>query len=182
MKLKVKIIKFETGNVQDVILNVKDANKLGQKPGDRIIIKNPELKSLENKFKVAILKIAHSDSIVSPGEIGIFLDSVKRFDRYENRIVSVKPADMPNSFKYIMKKIKGEKLNSVEIHDIISDAALGLLSPIELASFVTAVSINGMDNEEMTALCAAEAESGESFDFGPDVYDKHSTCVAISAI
>jgi len=48
MKLKVKKINFETGNVQDVILHIRDANKLGRKSGDRIIIKNPELKSLEN--------------------------------------------------------------------------------------------------------------------------------------
>ena len=57
MKLKVKKINFETGNVQDVILHIRDANKLGRKSGDRIIIKNPESKSLENKYKVAILQI-----------------------------------------------------------------------------------------------------------------------------
>ena len=32
-----------------------------------------------------------------------------------------------------------------------------------------------MDNEEMTALTLAEAKSGNIFDFGPEVYDKHST-------
>jgi len=178
MKLKVKKINFETGNVQDVILHVKDANKLGRKSGDRIIIKNLESESLENKYKVAILQIAYSDSIISPGEIGIFVDSVKHIDKYEDRTVSVKPADVPDSFKYISKKINGKKLNSVEIDELISDASSGLLSPIELASFITAVSINGMDDEEMTALSLAESKSGTIFDFGPKVYDKHSTYLA----
>ncbi len=182
MKLKVKKINFETGNVQDVILHIRDANKLGRKSGDRIIIKNPELKSLENKYKVAILQIAYSDSIISPGEIGFFMDSVKHIDKYENKIVSVKPADLPESFKYIRKKINGNKLNSVEINKLISDATSGLLSPIELASFITAVSINGMDDEEMTALSLAESKSGTIFDFGPKVFDKHSTHMVVSTL
>ncbi|TFG08200.1 MAG: hypothetical protein EU539_03080 [Promethearchaeota archaeon] len=182
MKLKVKKINFETGNVKDVILHIKDANILGRKSGDRIIIKNPESKSLENKYKVAILQIAYSDSIVSPGEIGIFVDSIKHVDKYENKMVSVRPAEIPDSIKYIRKKINGKKLNSAEIHELISDASSGLLSPIELASFITAVSINNMDNEEMTALSLAESKSGTIFDFGPKVYDKHSTHVVISTI
>jgi len=182
MKLKVKKINFETGNVQDVILHIRDANKLGRKSGDRIIIKNPESKSLENKYKVAILQIAYSDSIISPGEIGFFMDSVKHIDKYENKIVSVKPADLPDSFKYISKKINGNKLNSVEINELISDASSGLLSPIELASFITAVSINGMDVEEMTALSLAESKSGTIFDFGPKVFDKHSTHMVVSTL
>ncbi|GAG52995.1 unnamed protein product, partial [marine sediment metagenome] len=40
MKLKVKTINFETGNTKDVVLNIEDAVKLGQKAGDRITIKN----------------------------------------------------------------------------------------------------------------------------------------------
>jgi len=35
MKLKVKTINFETGNTKDVVLNIEDAVKLGQKAGDR---------------------------------------------------------------------------------------------------------------------------------------------------
>jgi AMP phosphorylase len=182
MKLKVKKINFETGNIQDVILHIRDANKLGRKSGDRIIIKNPESKSLENKYNVAILQIGYSDSIISPGEIGVFMDSVKHIDKYENKIVSVKPADLPESFKYISKKINGNKLNSVEINELISDATSGLLSPIELASFITAVSINGMDDEEMTALSLAESKSGTIFDFGPKVFDKHSTHMVVSTL
>ena len=182
MKLKVKKINFETGTVQDVILHIRDANILGRKSGDRIIIKNPESKSLENKYNVAILQIAYSDSIISPGEIGVFMDSVKHIDKYENKIVSVKPADLPESFKYISKKINGNKLNSFEINELISDATSGLLSPIELASFITAVSINGMDDEEMTALSLAESKSGTIFDFGPKVFDKHSTHMVVSTL
>lgn len=173
MKLKVKRINFETGKTKDVILNVKDSAELGTKAGDRIIIKNTKAKSINGKNWVAILQIAYSDSIVLPGEIGIFIDTKK--DIKDNQIVSVHRAEPPDSFKFIKKKIEGKKLNSEEINSIISDSVSGLLSSIELASFITGVSIHGMNNEEMTALTLAEVRSGEIFYFGMDAYDKHST-------
>jgi AMP phosphorylase len=176
MKLKVKEINFETGNTKDVVLNIKDAQELGQKAGERIFIKNLQSKSIEDKFWTAIIQIDYSSTIINPGEIGIFLDIIREKKSIKNNIlISVKPADPPESFKFIQKKIKGNKLKSEEINSIISDAVSGSLSRIDLAAFITGVSINGMDNEEMTALTLAETKSGEIFYFGMDVYDKHST-------
>jgi AMP phosphorylase len=175
MKLKVKTINFETGNTKDVVLNVEDAVKLGQKAGDRIIIKNLETKNIEERYWIAIIQIDYSDSLVNPGEIGIFMDIIKeKKNLQDDTIISAKPADPPDSFKFIQKKIKGNKLSAEEINEIISDAVSGSLSRIELAAFITAVSINGMDNEEMTSLTHAEARSGEVFDFGPEVYESHN--------
>ncbi|MBD3197925.1 MAG: AMP phosphorylase [Candidatus Lokiarchaeota archaeon] len=176
MRLKVKKIEFESGNMTDIVLNKKDAAKLGQKAGERVIIKNVKLESLSKKYWVAIVQIAHSDSIVAPGELGIFVDTLRDIKRLEEGDeVSVKAAEAPDSYKFIQKKVKGNKLNDEEINEIVEDAVSGLLSKIELASFITGISINGMDNQEMTALTMAEARSGQRFDFGPDVYDKHST-------
>jgi len=159
MKFKVKEINFETGNTKVVVLNIKDAQELGQKAGERIVVKNPQSKSLEDKYWVAILQIDYSNSLVHPGEIGIFLDILKeKKDLVDNMTISVKPADPPDSFKYIQKKIRGAKLTTEEINSIIHDTVSGSLSRIE-----------------MTALTYAEARSGELFDFGPEVYDKHST-------
>jgi len=176
MKLKVKKINFETGNTKDIVLNVKDAQELGQKAGERVYIKNPESKSIENKYWVAIIQIDYSGSMVKIGEIGIFIDILREKKELENdMLVSVKPADPPDSFEYIQKKIKGDRLSSEEINQIISDTVSGSLSRIDLAAFITGVSINGMDNEEMTALTLSEVRSGDIFYFGMDVYDKHST-------
>jgi len=176
MKLRVKKINFETGNTKDVVINIKDAQELGQKAGERVFIKNIKSKSIETKYWVAILQIDYSGSIVKPGEIGIFLNLFKeKKDLKEDLMISVKPADPPDSFKFIQKKIKNIKLSSEEINSIINDAVSGSLSRIDLAAFITGVSINGMDNEEMTALTLAEVRSGNIFYFGMDVYDKHST-------
>ncbi len=174
MKLKVKALNFETGNIKVVVLNSKDAEKLGQKAGERVQLKSA--KSKISKPLIAILDITYSDSLIAQGEIGIFLDTLKNFENLQNHDeISVGPAQTPDSFEYIQKKIRGMKLTSEEINSIINDAISGHLSQIELASFITGVSINGMDDYEMTALTLAETRSGEYFNFGPDVFDKHST-------
>jgi len=176
MKLKVKKINYQTGNPKNVVLNIQDAQELGQKAGERIVIKNMQSKSIEDKYWVAIMQIDFSRNIVEHGEIGLFLDIFnEKKDLKDGVEVSVKPADRPKSFKYIKKKVSNQKLNSEELNNIISDAVSGSLSRIELATFITSVAINGMDKEEMTALTMAEARSGDIFDFGPNIYDKHST-------
>jgi len=176
MKLKVKEINFETGNTKDIVLNINDAQELGQKAGERVFVKNIKSKSIEEKYWVAIIQIDYLGTIVEPGEIGVFRNLLREKKDLKNEaLVSVKPADPPDSFKFIQKKIKGQKLSSEEINGIISDAVSGSLSRIDLAAFITGVSINGMDNEEMTALTLSETRSGEIFYFGMDVYDKHST-------
>ena len=57
MKLKVKEINFETGNSKDIVLNIKDAQELGQKAGERVFIKNIRSRSIEDKYWVAIIQI-----------------------------------------------------------------------------------------------------------------------------
>ncbi|MFX0072658.1 MAG: hypothetical protein ACFFAO_16360, partial [Candidatus Hermodarchaeota archaeon] len=140
MKLKVKRINFETGATKDVIINIKDAAELGTKAGDRIIIKNTNTKSINGKTWVAILQVAYSDSIIKSGEIGVFVDTKK--DITDNQTVSVRRAEPPDSFKFIKKKVNGKKLTTGEINSIVSDSVSGLLSSIELASFITSVKIN----------------------------------------
>ena len=178
MKLKVKEINFETGNAKDIVLNINDAQELGQKAGERVFIKNIRSRTIEEKYWVAIIQIDYLGSIVKAGEIGVFRNLLREKKELKSEtVVSVKPADPPDSFKFIQKKIKGLKLSSEEINSVISDAVSGALSRIDLAAFITGVSINGMDNEEMTALTLSETRSGEIFYFGMDVYDKHSTII-----
>jgi len=176
MRLKVKKINFETGNMKDVVLNYLDAAKLDKKAGERVIIKNIESKNLDEKYWVAIIQISYSDNIVAPGELGIFVDTLNDIKNLKAESeVSVKPANPPDSYQYIKEKVTGNKLRTEEINDIVNDAVSGLLSRIELSSFITGVCIHGMSNREMKALTLAESKSGQTFDFGPNVYDKHST-------
>ncbi len=80
-----------------------------------------------------------------------------------------------SSYDYILKKIKGKILSALEIREIIKDTVNGKLSDVELAALITAIKIQGMTNEEIINLTQAEVSTGNLFDFGSDVYDKHST-------
>jgi AMP phosphorylase len=80
-----------------------------------------------------------------------------------------------SSYDSILKKVKGKILSAAEINGIIADSVSGKLSDVELAAFITAVKIKGMSNEEIVNLTRAEVSSGNLFDFGPNVFDKHST-------
>ena len=80
-----------------------------------------------------------------------------------------------SSYDYIFKKIKGKILSALEIREIIKDTVNGKLSDVELAALITAIKIQGMTNEEIINLTQAEVSTGDLFDFGSDVYDKHST-------
>jgi len=108
-----------------------------------VTIKNLETKDIEERYWIAILQIDYSNSLVNPGEIGIFMDIIKeKKNLQEDMIISVKPADPPDSFKFIQKKIKGIKLTAEEINEIIADTVSGSLSKIDLAAFITAVVID----------------------------------------
>lgn len=80
-----------------------------------------------------------------------------------------------SSYDYILKKIKGKIISALEIREIIKDTVNGKLSDVELAALITAIKIQGMTNEEIINLTQAEVSTGNLFDFGSDVYDKHST-------
>ena len=60
MKLKVKNINFETGTVKVVVLNSKDAEKLGQKAGERVLLKNIGSKNSVTEL-IAILDISNQN-------------------------------------------------------------------------------------------------------------------------
>ena len=129
MKLKVKEINFETGNSKDIVLNIKDAQELGQKAGERVFIKNIRSRSMEDKYWVAIIQIDYLGTIVKSGEIGVFLNLLReKKDLKDETVISVKPADPPDSFRFIQKKIRGLKLASEEINSIINDAVSGSLN------------------------------------------------------
>jgi hypothetical protein len=105
MKLEVKEIEFETGNTKDIVLNIKDAQELGQKAGERVFIKNIKSKSLKEKYWAAIIQIDYLGTIVEPGEIGVFRNLFREIKELKNNtIVSIKPADPPDSFRFIQKK------------------------------------------------------------------------------
>ena len=169
MKFKYRKMGIATGAVRIVVMDDEDAFELGVKPGDRV-----KLYHIDNEghYKdpgiIAIVDIATGEKIVPIGYAKLELTP----DVDEIGIhISAKPA----SFDAIKSKIHGKELTTEEIQAIINDCAHDTLLDIEKAAFIVGLEINGATDREVVDLANAMTHSGEVLDFGPDVYDKHST-------
>jgi len=72
-----------------------------------------------------------------------------------------------------IKKFGGE-LSAKAIQEVVAGYTGGTIPDYQMAAFLMAVFIRGMDYEETLALTRAMAESGDSYSF-PHCVDKHST-------
>lgn len=83
-----------------------------------------------------------------------------------------------NPYRILLKKRAGESLGVAEIEAIAAGAASGSWGDAELAAFLMAAAIRGLDTDETAALTRAMLESGEQWRLGDDIVpltDKHST-------
>lgn len=78
----------------------------------------------------------------------------------------------------IEKKKQGEALSAKQIHEMIQAYVQGEIPDYQMSAFLMAVWFQGMNMEEMIALCDAMMHSGEILDLsdiGTMICDKHST-------
>jgi pyrimidine-nucleoside phosphorylase len=81
-------------------------------------------------------------------------------------------------YRILERKRAGMRLRREEIQAVARGAADGSWSEGQLAAFLMAVAIRGLDLEETRALTLAMRDSGERWDLGaevPRLCDKHST-------
>ncbi len=165
--MKVKVIDIEAGKLI-AILNIKDARQLGVLPLERIKIVQKNGKEIHAPVDI-------TDSMLAENELGLF-EEVARFLNVKNdSVVTVSAAQKPHSVHSIRKKIDKSRLSTEELFEIVKDIESNRLSEIEVASFITAVQINGFDLEETVAMTQALIDTGSRIDFGEKmVLDKHS--------
>ena len=85
---------------------------------------------------------------------------------------------MPLPYRILERKRAGMRLADGEIEAVARGAADGSWSDGQLAAFLMAAAIRGLDPEETRALTLAMRDSGERWDLGaavPRLCDKHST-------
>ncbi|HVM45271.1 MAG TPA: molybdopterin dinucleotide binding domain-containing protein, partial [Candidatus Thermoplasmatota archaeon] len=167
LNLKAKVLDIDLGKFQ-VLLHKEDAEELGVHPGDRVRV---HANSLD---VIAVVDVTHS--VVKPGTIGVFADVRTHFGVEDAHDMFVRPAEKPESVRFIKKKMHAKKLTREEIDQVILDTVNGSLTDIELAAWVTSLEINDMDMEEIEYLTRSMVKHGEFLDFGPEtvVFDKHS--------
>jgi len=167
MKLRAKYLGLETGGKPIVILNKEDAEDLGIRSLGRVVLEFGRHKL------TSIVDI--TNKVVSKGSIGVS-DTVKDFFKFKDgEEVEVNISSSPSSLQFIINKVKGRKLSYEELLEIVKDVVQGNLSEIEIAAFVTALHLQGIDLDEAASLSKAMVDTGQTLNLSRKlIVDKHS--------
>jgi len=166
MELSVEVLMISTGGSRIALLSEQTANMLGVHSSDRIKI------TCKNQDMIAIANIA---DYFPPNRIGLYRETVSALGVKEAEIVDVRLAPLPESLFNIRAKLRGERLREKDIVAIVKDVVEQHLSTVEIAAFLTALSIHGISTSETEALSRAMISTGKTLDFGPGpILDKHS--------
>jgi AMP phosphorylase len=166
MRLKAKLLNIESGGTLIIALNPKVMKELDLEPADRVRVMS------EKKYAVAITDVS---SAVDEAEIGIFDEVKTMLDIETGQPITIIPEEQPVTIASIKKKLDGIKLSEDELFELITDIVDNRLTKAEIASFVTAVYIRGMELDETEHLTRAMAETGQMLKLGvKPVVDLHS--------
>ena len=166
MELKVEVLMITTGGSRIAILSDETANLLGVHSSDRIGI------TCEKQQLIAIANIA---PYFPNNRIGLYKESVEALGVKEDEPVDVRLAPLPESLFSVRAKLHGERLREKDVFGIVSDVVERHLSNVEIAAFLTALSIHGLSSAENEALSRAMVATGKTVDFGKGpILDKHS--------
>ena len=166
MELSVEVLMITTGGIRIALLSEHSASQLGIHSSDRIKI------TYQNKELIAIANIAE---LFPKNRIGLYRETVTALGVKEGETVNVQLAPLPESLFNIRAKLRGERLQEKDIFAIVQDVVERHLSTVEIAAFLTSLSIHGLSTAETEALSKAMIKTGKTLDFGKTpILDKHS--------
>jgi len=167
MDLVVELLSITTGGNLVIVIGQKTASLLGVHSSDRIKITSG------TKCIIAIANIAEN---FPENHIGLFEETKEALPGVKDTaFVSVQPAPLPASLFNIRAKLRGERLHEKDLFTIVQDVVDRHLSAVEIAGFLTALSIHGVSMDENEALSKAMIMTGKTIDFGKGpILDKHS--------
>ncbi|MEM2971579.1 MAG: AMP phosphorylase [Candidatus Bathyarchaeia archaeon] len=166
MKLKAKLLDIQAGGKQIAILDDETAGLLGVHSSDRVRI------NYKNKCAVAIANIA---SNFPRNHIGLYTEISEMFGIKAGEYVEVQYAHIPESLGYVQEKVRGESLQENKIKAIVKDVVEHHLSDTEIAAFITALYVRGLNMLEIEALSRAMVETGRTLKLNKKpILDKHS--------
>lgn len=166
MKLIVEVLTITTGGSRIAILSEESANLLGVHSSDRIRITYGE------RQMIAIANVA---AHFPQSRIGFYQETALALKVKEDEMVDVELAQLPESLVAVRAKLHGERLRERDIINIVNDVVERHLSTVEIAAFLTALSIHGLTIGENEALSRAMVATGKTLNFGEaPILDKHS--------
>lgn len=165
MKLRLENYDLDTSE-PTVLMHEDDCRTLGVSEGDRVRVS-------ASGSAVAIVSV--SDTLVDKGVIMAPAGVTKECGETIGTEVEVAASHSPESIRHIRDKMDGKHLTPEQISGIVDDTVSGRLSRIEIAAWLTALHIRGMDVDEIAAYTEAMADSGSRISFeGRRVFDFHS--------
>lgn len=164
MQFKIKEISKKRESSKEIFVSEDSASALGIFFGDLV-----KLKQDKKEISVVALK-----SNISYGEVEMSPEFIKEHGILKNKPIILSKAKEPESLKFILKKLGGEKLSEKEFFSIVKDINSESLSEAAIAYFVSGVSKNGLSVQETVSLTKAMAYSGDKLNWGSKiVVDKH---------
>lgn len=155
MLLKVKILHLLAGR-PIAIVNEETAKWLNLHVGERVRI----IKYEKKQAIVAPVDITGGTTILGKDEIALSHEIIRELHLKNKEVVEVNPALKPVSVEYIKKKLNGHHLTFTEIFSIVSDIVNNELTEAEVAYFVSAVYLHGMNTKEISSLTQAMVKTG----------------------
>ena len=166
MELIVEDLNITTGGSRIAILSEQSANLLDVHSSDRIRI------TYGSQQMIAIANIAAN---FPQNRIGLYNETASALGVKEDETVNVQLAPLPESLFNVRAKLRGERLREKDIVTIVNDVVERHLSTVEIAAFLTALSIHGLSTSENEALSRAMVATGKTLSFGEaPILDKHS--------
>jgi len=166
MDLIVESLNITTGGSRIAILSEQSASLLDVHSSDRIRI------TYGSQQMIAIANIAAN---FPQNRIGLYDETASALGVKEDETVNVQLAPLPESLFNVRAKLRGERLREKDIVTIVNDVVERHLSTVEIAAFLTALSIHGLSASENEALSRAMVATGKTLSFGEaPILDKHS--------
>ncbi len=165
MELKAKILEVDSGDCS-IVLHTDDAAELGVKSLDRVRVRDGKdsFIALVQTTEISLLK----------GSVALYERCWRPYDIRDNDTMTITATTRPASIEIIRRKMDGLELSGEEIRELVRDISERQLSDIELASYITAMYIRGMNIRETADLTRSMAEFGDMVDFDRPVFDFHS--------
>ena len=166
MELIVEVLNITAGGRRIAILSEETARLLGVHSSDRICITYCDRQ---------IIAIANVATHFPKKRIGLYEEISETLGLKTDETVDVHLAQLPESLRHVRAKVHGERLREHDMATIVKDVVERHLSEVEIAAFLTALNIYGLNMGENEALSRAMVETGKTLDFGEaPILDKHS--------
>jgi AMP phosphorylase len=166
MELIVELLNITTGGNRIAVISEQTASSLGVRSSDRIRIVYG---------KRQVISIANIAEHFPNDRIGLFEETEGALAVKGDEVVQVQLAPLPESLFNIRAKLRGERLRERDIIAIVNDVVERHLSSVEIAAFLTALSIHGLSTAEAEALSRAMIITGKTLNFARSpILDKHS--------